>query len=286
MKIKSILSTAFVALLLASCSGSGADKSAATTPENMAKADSLVYFYGQTRAAEYARAAQNDTVLDTEVARQEYLRGMKAGLDAVKYGKDAYNRGLFQGIQTAMNFQQFEEDYDIRLSNKKFMDGLSEALNADSVVDAAKLQSTFHKLMNEFNKAKEERDKVAAQSAVKAAGEALGMKEISDQLWGSVPESADPKIKDGDRIKFDIVITTLAGKDIKSPFPKELTVGQRMSNNPITSAFTSLASGQTGSFVTSAHDLFGARSQQLGLKPADALKLTVTPTIVEQPKAQ
>ncbi|MDE6795590.1 MAG: hypothetical protein K2J63_09850 [Muribaculaceae bacterium] len=288
MKIKYLFSTAALALLLASCNGTGTDNtpSTATTPDISAKADSLVYCFGQMRGAEYVREAQRDTTLATDAAKQEYLRGVKAGLDAVKTGKEAYNKGLFQGIQMAMNINQFTEDYNVRLSDKVFMEGLSAAIKTDTVIDAPAMQGTFYKLMNEFNKAKEERDKEAALSALKAAGEALKMKSLSDQLWGTIPSGDAAKIKDGDRIKADIKITTLNGKDVNSPFPKELTVGQRLSNNPLSEAFKSLASGQTGTFITSAQALFGARAQQLGLKAADVLKLEVTPTIVEEKKAQ
>ncbi|MDE6769338.1 MAG: hypothetical protein K2J78_06405 [Muribaculaceae bacterium] len=288
MNIKHLFSTAALALLLASCNGTGSDTTTvtATTPDISAKADSLVYCFGQMRGAEYVREAQRDTTLATDAAKQEYLRGVKAGLDAVKTGKEAYNKGLFQGIQMAMNINQFTEDYNVRLSDKIFMEGLSAAIKTDTVIDAPAMQGTFYKLMNEFNKAKEERDKEAALSALKAAGEALKMKSLSDQLWGTIPSGDAVKIKDGDRIKADIKITTLNGKDVNSPFPKELTVGQRLSNNPLSEAFKSLASGQTGTFITSAQALFGARAQQLGLKAADVLKLEVTPTIVEDKKAK
>ncbi len=284
MKIKYLFSTAALALLLASCSGGSGTDNTANTAETSAKADSLVYCFGQMRGAEYTREAQRDTLLATDAAKQEYLRGVRAGLDAVKTGKDAYNKGLFQGIQMAMNINQFTEDYNVRLSDKVFLEGLSAAITSDTVIDAQTMQSNFYKLMNEFNKAKEERDKVAAVSALKAAGEALKMKPITDQLWGTLPTGDAVKVKDGDRIKVDIKITTLNGKEVNSPFPKEITVGQRLSNNPLSDAFKSLASGQTGDFITSAQALFGARAQQLGLKPADVLKLQVTPTIVEEKK--
>lgn len=286
MNIKSLFSTAAVALLLASCSGAGSEQSATATPEQSAKADSLVYCFGQMRGAEYIRETGRDSLLGTPTAKQEYLRGVKAGLDAVKVGKDAYNKGLFQGIQMAININQFNEDYDIRLSDKVFLEGLSSTINSDTIVEAAAVQASFYKLMNEFNKAKEERDKATATAALKGAGEAMKLQELSDKLWGTKPAAGAATIKDGDKIKLDIVITTLNGKDINSTFPKELTVGQRLNNNPITEAVRNLTSGQSGTFLTSAQSLFGARAQQLGLKPADVLKLEITPTLQEASKGE
>lgn len=290
MNIKSFLSTVALALIVASCSGGASTDNDGTTSapvtENSPKADSLVYCFGQMRGAEYLREANRDSLLATDDAKQQYLRGVKAGLDAVKTGKEAYNKGVFQGVQMAMNIQQFEADYNIRLSDRKFLEGLSETIMSDSTLDASSLQSSFYKLMNEFNKDKEERDRAASQSALKAAGEALKMKPITDQLWGDVPAYDSLKVKDGDRIKSEIKITTLNGKTVDAPFPKELTVGQRLSTSPLSDAFKTLSSGQTGTFITSAQALFGARCQQLGLKPADVLRLEVTPTILTQPKAE
>lgn len=284
MNIKSIFSAVAIALLLASCSGTGSDNQTTPTASNSAKGDSLVYYFGQMRGAEYTREAERDTTLATEASKQEYLRGVKTGLDIVKPGKDAYNKGVFLGLQMAMRFQQFATDYNIQLSDQRFLEGLSAAINSDTTVNAAQMQSTFYRIMNEFNKEKEERDKQASLSALKAAGEALKMKPITEQLWGDVAQTGQPKIKDGDKIKTDIRITTLKGKTIEAPFPKELTVGQRLSTNPLSDAFKALSSGETGKFITSAHALFGARCQQLGLNPDDVLQLEVTPTIAEKTK--
>ena len=286
MKIKSLLSTAAIALVLASCAGNSTDTKSEAASDTSAKADSLVYCFGQMRGAEYLREAQRDTLLATDAAKKEYLLGVKAGLDAVKADKEAYNKGLLQGYQMAMNISQFKEDHDIRLSDKVFLEGMSMVIMSDSVFNTQEMQANFYRLMNEFTQAKEARDKEAALSALKAAGEALNMKELSEQLWGTAPANGAVTVKDGDKVKLEVSLATLSGQVIDSPFPKELTVGQRMSTNPLSEAIRTLESGKTGTFVTSAQALFGARAQQLGLKPADVLKMTVTPTIMEQAKAE
>lgn len=275
---------AVATLLLASCSGKESSQDSETTlPQaTQAKADSLIYNFGLLRGSEFLKEADRDTLLSTEAARQEYLRGVKAGLEAVKNGKDAYNRGVTQGVQMAGNINQFYEDYDVRLSDKMFLKGLSDAIMADSTVNGREAQATFYRLINEFNKEKETRDKEAALSALKAAGEALDMKQISDQLWGTLPDKNARLIKDGDKVKINLKLSSLSGKEINSPFPKEFVVGQRLSTNPVTEAITSLASGQEGTFITSAQALFGARAQQLGMKPADVVKIVVTPTFIEK----
>ena len=71
MKFKSLLSTAALALILASCAGEGTDSTkTASAPDSQAKADSLVYCFGQMRGSEYLREAQRDTTLDSEIAKK------------------------------------------------------------------------------------------------------------------------------------------------------------------------------------------------------------------------
>ncbi len=280
MKLKSFFSIAAAGLLLASCSNSEGGNSADSL-SNASKADSLIYCFGQMRGAEYQREAANDTTLDSKEAKQEYLRGVRAGIQAVKAEQEAYNRGLFLGMQMAMNMNQFKEDYNIQLSSKVFLESLSEALNCDSAVNTTKMQSDFYRLMGEFNKEKETRDKEAAETALKEAAASKKMEKITDDLYGSVAKSDKEKIKKGDKVKLDLTITNPQGKEIDAPFPKELTIGQRMANTPLNDAVTSLASGEKGSFVTTAQALFGNRCAQMGLKPADVLTLTITPTVAE-----
>lgn len=280
MKIKHFLSIAATGLLLAACSGNtGSDTLQKADASMIAKGDSLVYYFGQMRGAEFLREAASDTALDNEAAHQAYLRGMKAGLSAVKANQEAYNKGLFLGMQMAMNFNQFEKDYGMKLNTQKFVQGITETLNADSVVNASKVQSSFYRIMNEFNQEKEARDKAAADAALAKAAEKEGFGKISDDLYGNIKESLGRKIQDGDRINVDFTITDLGGKPIEAPFPKSLVVGQRLNNTPLGDAFKSLVSGEKGTFLTTAQALFGARSAQLGVQPSEVLRVTVTPTV-------
>ncbi len=280
MKIRHFLSIAATGLLLAACSGNtGSDASQKADASMVAKGDSLVYYFGQMRGAEFLREAASDTALDNEAAHQAYLRGVKAGLSAVKAEQEAYNKGLFLGMQMAMNFNQFEKDYGLKLNTQKFVQGVTETINADSVVNANKVQSNFYRIMNEFNQEKEARDKAAADAALAKAAEKAGFGKISDDLYGNVKESLGQKIKDGDRISIDFKIENLDGKPIEAPFPKSLVVGQRLNNTPLGDAFKSLVSGETGTFLTTAQALFGARSAQLGIQPSEVLRVQITPTV-------
>ena len=280
MKIRNILSIAAAGMLLAACSSNSGSNSVASADASMsAKGDSLVYCFGQMRGAEYLREAASDTTMLSASAKQEYLRGVKAGLDAVKANKEAYNKGLFLGMQMAMNINQFADDYGVKLSNKVFLESVTEAITSDSVVDGNQMQSKFYRLMKEFNDEKEARDKAAATEALKTAAAGKKMAEIAENLYGDIKLAEGAKLKDGDRINVEIKISTLAGKTIDAPFPKNLVIGQRLNNTPLTAAFTALSSGQTGTFLTTAQALFGQRCGQLGLEPAEVLQLDITPTL-------
>lgn len=265
-------------LLLAACQNAG-DKASGMADET-AKADSLMYYFGQLRGTEFQQMAMQDTVLDSKAARQEYLKGVQAGLNAVKAGKDAYNNGVFLGMQMAMNMAQFAGDYGVKLSNTSFLKGMRESVMADSAIDnTSELQQNFYRLMGEFNSAKEKRDSIAsAEVLVKEAG-AKKYSKVTDGLYALSTPADGEKIKDGDKVKVGLKITTVDGKQVNAPLPDQLTVGKRMAGNPVNDALLTLASGQTGKFMTTAHALFGQRCTQMGLKPADVLLFEISPTI-------
>ena len=281
MTFKSFLSIAAAGCLLAACHQASAPAEVAETPEEEAKADSLMVSFGQMRGVEYLNQAADDTTLTTKSAKEDYLHGVQAGMAVVKAGHDVYNRGVFLGLQMAMNMDQFEQDYGVKLPANSFIKGLREALDSDSIGDPSKIQGEFYQLMADFNASKEARDKAAATESLAAYAEQHKLAKITDYLYGNVAKSDAEKIKEGDKVKIVSKITTADGKEIKAPMPQEMTVGQRMKDHPVNDALLALASGETGSFATSAHSLFGQRCSQLDLKPTDIVIMEMTPTIVK-----
>lgn len=284
MKIKSYLSIAGAALMLAACQGASekGGKSLADIP-NATAADSLIYYFGQMRGAEYQREAERDTTLDTDQAKKAYVQGVQAGLNAAKANDEAYNRGLFLGMQMAMNMQQFKDEYDVQLNKKVFVESLSDAISADSVQDAREMQKEFYRIMGSFNEQKEKRDKEAADAALTQEAAKLKLAKISEVLYGEVTAKNDSaKIKTGDNVVMEIKLSNAGGKEIEAPLPSRGKVGARNIMAPLNDALTALKTGETGKFVTSAQALFGQRCQQLGMKPADAvvftMKASVTPS--------
>lgn len=283
MNFKSVITAAACGLVLASCQTSGNQQGASTSASDAAKADSLITYFAQLRAAEYDREAQRDTTLATEAAKKAYVMGVQAGLNAAKDNNEAYNTGLFLGMQMAMNFQQFTKDYGIRINRNVFVKSLSETLASDSMINGSEAQREFYRLMGEFNSQKEERDAAAAAENVQTAATQLKLNKISDQLWGTVTETTDgEKIKDDDNLETAITLSYPDGKEIESSFPTKVKVGMRGVPAPLNDAFKSLRNGETGKFVTSAKDLFGSRASQMNLDPSEAVVVTIKATIEPQ----
>lgn len=284
MKIKTLLAVAAGAFLLTACGpqGKNLDQISDATP-----GDSMVYYFGQLRAAEYNREAERDTTLKTKQAKEDYLQGVEAGMAAFKSGNEAYNRGLFMGMQMATNIEQFKTDYDVNLSKKVFVEALANVLMSDSTQDLSSAQGEFYRLMNQFNEQKEKRDSEAANAAVAKEAQKLKLAKISDTLYGGATDKKDgAQIKDGDDVTVDVKLSHPDGKAIDLPIPSSLKVGSRSLPEPLTEALKALKSGESGKFVTSAQALFGQRSSQFNLKPADVVVITAKATIDPAPEGK
>ncbi len=279
MKFKSFLTLAACGLMFAACQNQGT-KSVAEASDS-AKADSLIYYFAQMRGAEYEREAQRDTTLESEQSKKSYVMGVQAGLNAAKAGNDPYNRGLFLGMQMALNFQQFKDNYGVQLNKKVFVEALTKALTADSVIDPSDMQREFYRLMGEFNAQKEERDSQAAIDNLNKAAAEMNLTKITDDVYGEVTEKSEgEQIKDDDNVEVALSLTNEAGKQIEANLPTKIKVGARNIPATLTSALTFLKSGETGKFATTAKALFGQRSSQMGLQPSDVVVMTIKPTVV------
>lgn len=287
MKFKSILATAAMGLLLASCQGgASSDTSSLGELKNASAADSLIYYFGQMRGAEFHRQAERDTTLDNAQAKKAYIQGVQAGINAAKANNEAYNQGLFLGMQMAMNLQQFKDDYGVELNKRIFMSSISEAVNADSLADTQEMQREFYKIIGKFNEEKEAREKAAAAESLTKEAQNLKLPKISDDVYGEVTVKTDSaQIKTGDNVDFDAKVTKINGQDLNAPLPKKGKVGARNLAAPLNDMLASLKGGETGRFITSARALFGPRVTQMGLEPADVVIVTLKASLLPADKA-
>ena len=283
MKKFHILAAGMALTLFASCQQSGDNVlSQATSP-----ADSLMYYFGQMRAMEYIRQSDADTTFKESAVKQAYIQGVQAGISGVRDDDDAYNQGFYLGMQMAMSFQKFQEQYGMVPDKRIFVLSLQEAINSDSLPNNTEIQGNFYRIMGQLNAEKEEKEKAAAVETVSKMGQSLGMKEISEELYGKVTTPTDGEaLKDGDEVTIVTTVTDEAGKELQAPMSPKGKVGARTLPKVISEALKTMKNGETGEFVTSAHALFGQRAQQMDLKPESVLTLTIKADLVKEEESK
>lgn len=280
MKLLRLLPIAALAFAAVSCqeSGSGDSLQAGAT-----RSDSLMYYLGKMRAADYAREAKRDTTMDSPEAKRAYVQGMQAGMTGVRADDEAYNKGFMQGIQMAMNMKDFTDNYGLKLNPQVFIQSLNAGLAADSLPPSREIQQDFRKVMNQISDEKEEKDKMASRETLSQQAAGLGLPKINDDLYGKVTSTADgQQLKKGDDVTFQVKVTKMDGSPVNGPSPSKGKVGARNLPEPLNQALETLKSGEEGEYVTSAHAYYGQRCKQVNLTPTDLVKFTLKAEMVKE----
>lgn len=284
MKLRNILglaaaSTILLATpLLTSCDGNKNADSIRHLGDykNATEADSLIYYFGQLRAVDYWQYAQQDSVLKTRESRDQYIKGLKAGLDAAN-DNDAYNQGLFVGIQLAMNMKEFQEGYDCKFDRKILLNAIEDGLINDSIVDAGEANAKFREIHSQLNEKKEAADREKAIAALaKDAAEQKWVK-INDNLYAAptaLVASDGKKMELGDFTSAEIEIATLEGRVIDIRPTDAFKVGNSYPG-PITDAVLTMKENEKRSFYTTAPAVMGRYYERYNLKPDQILKVTI-----------
>ena len=275
-------------LLLASCSGDKKDGEMRTLADydNVTTADSLLYYFGQLRSVDYWQYAHSDTVLETRASRDEYLKGLRAGMDAAR-DNEAYNQGLYVGVQLAMNMKEFAEDYNVKFNRAIVMNAIEDGLKNDSAVNAGEANRNFRMVLDELNRQKEENDRATAASTLSEAARAGKWSKISDNLYGGLvkTQGTGAQVKEGDFIGFEMQVATTDGADVDRRKQDRVKVG-RMLPEPVVEALKTMKVGETRTFYTTGPAMFGRMMSRYNLKPAQLLTLTLTVTPATAPKAE
>lgn len=275
MKIKSILTLAAAGLMLAACQNQDRPVADGAALKGASAADSLVYFFGQMRGAEYQRDAKKDSLMLSDDYQRAYIKGVQAGMNAIK-DDDAYNQGLFLGIQMARNFDQFQKDYNIKLDKKIFIESLMAAMANDSIGGAQDMQREFYRLMGQFNDEKAERDRAEARVNLDQEAKKLNLPKISDDLYGTITEKTEgAQFADGNPVELDIKLNATDGSEVRAPFPSKTKIGARNMPTPVTDALLKMKDGETGKFATTAQALFGQRCSQMRIEPSQVVIATI-----------
>lgn len=261
--------------LLAACGGNAGDSAKSMADyENASSADSLMYYFGQLRAVDYWREAKTDTTLATRESRDEFLRGVRAGIDAAR-NNDAYNQGLFTGIQLAMNLKEFQEGYELKVNRDIMVDAIADGLLNDSVVDPSEATAEFSHLISAFNSKKEEKDRAKGREALAAEARARKMSPLGDDLYAATPAKAGngQNIAIGDVASISLKLNVVGGTTLDDA-NYDVKVGQQFVG-PVTEALLSMKPGEKREFLTTPNALFGRVYERRGLSPADLIQITI-----------
>lgn len=281
--MKSAISLTLAALMglgaLTSCGNGDSAKSGGyqlSDISNPTTGDSLMFYLGQMQSGEYWRMARRDSTYASEEARKEFMRGLRAGMDAVRES-DAYNMGVFQGIQIAMNLKDFPEEYEgVAVNREVMLRAMTAGLDSDSAVNFTEAQQMFQMMMTQLDKAKEERDRAASIVSLASTAKDLKMERISDTLYGRTIEAGNGKrLTAGNKVDAEIKITEASGKEVPVPMPRQIEIGSRYVTPVIAEALATMDENGSAAFVTSAYMMFGNRCERMGLKPDQILTIAI-----------
>lgn len=272
-----ILAAGAALLLLASCGGKGEGESRSIADYGeISTADSLLYYFGQLRAADYWQFAKGDSTLAERASRDEYLKGLRAGLDAAR-DNDAYNQGLYVGVQLAMNMKDFSEEYGVELNRKIVYGAIEDGLANDSAVDTREANVNFRRLLEALNIQKEESDRQTAIATLSEVAKAGKWTKINDTLYGGLVKTAGQGavVKEGEFVGISVEISDTDGKQIDTRSADRVRVGQGFPA-PVSEAVATMKVGESRTFYTTAPAMFGRMMARYNLKPTQVLTFNVT----------
>lgn len=272
-------------LMLSACSEDkkGGDIRTLADYDNVTAADSLLYYFGQLRAVDYWQYALNDTTFASRESRNQYVKGLRAGLDAAR-DNDAYNQGLFAGIQIALNMKEFSEQYHMDFNRRILIDAVEDGLENDSAVNASEANQMFRKVTEDLRVRKEAEDRATAIETIAEAAKAGKWNRISETLYAAgKPVAGAQLIKKGETVNVKVEISTLEGKEIDRRNTPRMKVGEGFPG-PVTEALLTMKVGETCKFYTTSPEMFGRFAERYGLKPTQVVAFTVSTAAAEPEK--
>lgn len=288
MKMKTSLYAAAVvvaAAALASCSGNSEGDSKIrqlSDYKDLTAGDSVAYYYGQLTSLEYWRNAKVDTTLLDRESRDQYLKGLRAGYDAIR-SNDAYNQGFFMGVQLAMQMKEFGEDYSTTVSKKVLVNAIEDGLKQDSIINEGELQQNFTEITNSIQMRKDAADRAEAAEILKKEAARNKWQAINVDLYAGPARGGEGDVlKEGDQVGISVVFMNPKGQPIDRRENPDMIVG-KMLPGAVTQGLQTMKVGQTRTFYASAQAVFGRFCQRYGLKGNEIVSFRMT---TMPPKAQ
>lgn len=248
--------------------------------------DSMIYYYAQLRAQDYWKKADADTSLRSLESRKEYLKGVRAGIEAVRKNHPAYNDGVRMGARMAVNLLKFESKYHVDLNDEILIASLAKGLYGYDDIPELQYQDEFYRLLGEMKRDKRKRDVEKVHATLTEVAQEMNLEKISDDLYFRiVHEGQGPNAHKGDIIYLTTDYQLTGERDLDIPSPEMVTVGASGAAPVMTQAYCKLNKGAVGVFATSAYALFGSRADIMNLKNSDVVLIYITINeIVDDPK--
>ncbi|MDE6447497.1 MAG: hypothetical protein K2L35_04175 [Muribaculaceae bacterium] len=280
MKLKNLLFAAGASMLmLSACSsdnGKSGDMRTLSDYENVTTADSLLYYYGQLRAVDYWQQASADSTMASRESRDEFLKGLRAGMDAARESR-AYTLGLAAGVQISINMKDFADDYKVSYNRQIMLNAIEDGLKNDSAVNPGEANQEFRRILNQLNMQKEEADRAIAIETLAEAAKAGKWQKLSESLYAApATGNADgAAIKTGDNIGVKVEISNTDGKELDRRNMDSLRVGQGFPGS-VTEALLTMKVGETRKFYTTGPEMFGRFTERYNVKPTQVITFTIT----------
>lgn len=252
-----ILTLSAAALLLAGCSGRPKDIS---DLKDATPADSMMYYFGEMQAAAYWIDAETDTILTTQEAREEFIKGFRTAMNLSRK-EAAYNKGLQLGLRLSIRLNEFERRYDTDFSEEILASSLENYLEKGSgSIDLGAAQRGYYAIKDRLELEAADRELGDAKKNLSRFGSSRGFAQVNDTLYARdiTPAGSGTPLKEGDRIAVKISVSSLDGKEIVTrQFPDSITLGEGRVPLIVRYAIYTMTEGQTRQFMTTPRILFG-----------------------------
>lgn len=279
MKLTRIIPAFCSAMLLAGiagCNNTPRDTYALSDIKDASLADSIMYYSGQIRAAEYWDDALDDDTLAYPKSREAFLEGVEDGIRISKQDK-VYNKGFKIGQRIADNCKRLSIRYGLDFNPGIVFRSLRSGLRADTVVDIAESRRQFFAMVNECEEIHSEKVLKAAAKTLRREVKDLGMEQITDYLYGKTEhEGTGTKLRMGDPVKMVTDIRTLDGEKINYATMETFNVGNRYMNDIFTKSLLTMSPGEIKKFATPAVILIGEKCLEYDLKPSETIIMTLS----------
>ncbi|MDE7180738.1 MAG: hypothetical protein K2N88_06030 [Muribaculaceae bacterium] len=255
--------------------------------KNATAADSLFYYLVQLRAHDYWEEAEKDTTLRNAKARERYIKGVKAGFDAITDEDKAYNMGVERGMRMAINMHRFENMYDIRIDPDLLVPAFKEGLRDHAEIPELEYQDAFYRIINQLQARQRERDHKKAQTTLIELARSQHLSKISSVLYYKIIKKGEGNYPSfGDTMDVVVNFERADGQDLVVPYTGLATIGAPGSPEVLNNAFLRMNKGSVAMFATTAEEVFGARTSIMGLKPEDTILIYITLNGIVNPGAE